>query len=102
MNTLHVYGQKFWHEPLVIVGSTKALINLREALDQALVESGSSVELMCSDGDGYDLVILCEDPSVYPVPYIDEDAQDHSDLAEPAWKKLWQQVRPYLYKEKIS
>lgn len=58
-NFLHVYGQYSYHDEAVIRGTRTALLHLREAIDAALEKGKGSTELFATDGEGYELLVIC-------------------------------------------
>lgn len=58
-NFLHVYGQYSYHDEAVIRGTRTALLQLREAIDDALENGISGTELFATDGEGYELRVVC-------------------------------------------
>jgi len=60
---LNIYGQEFWHTDAKIVGNKLALIALRNLIDSALKNGKTSIggitPLFASDGEGYELTIIC-------------------------------------------
>lgn len=81
-NKLHIYSQSFWHSPAMVVGNTKALLDLKAAIDKALERRhGTSHDVMTSDGEGFDVHVVrmenCDprwDDIMYP--YSDEIANN--------------------------
>jgi hypothetical protein len=62
---LHVYGQASYHDEAYLVGNTRGLMALREAIDRVLgtEEVQSSAWVSVSDGEGYDMMIMrVDDP----------------------------------------
>lgn len=58
-NKIHIYSQSFWHTPSYIVGNTKALVGIRDAINKALDRRhGVFHDAMTSDGEGYDIHVL--------------------------------------------
>lgn len=56
---LHIYSQKYWHDDAIIVGNKTALIELRDAIDNAIQYGEGRLGASTSDREGYDLFILC-------------------------------------------
>lgn len=84
MKLLHIYGQVDEHSPVLIVGTSEALVALRDALSQAITDPQvrTNVAVMASDGEFYDVrVKVDESPWEGPVwlsrhlPYTDEEAR---------------------------
>lgn len=84
---LHIYGQKAWHDEVIIVGNKKSLKSLIQALIDAIaLGAGRAKEVMVTDGEGYDVLILTEDSPwadkewmQMPLPYTDEIARTQDD-----------------------
>lgn len=57
MSEMHIYSQEFWHSPAMIMASRDSLVDLRNAIEQALINDQTKVEFFCSDGEGYVLWI---------------------------------------------
>jgi len=57
--TLHIFGQKCWHDDAIIVGNKAALIELRDIIDKAIQYGEGRLGALTSDGEGYDLFISC-------------------------------------------
>lgn len=78
-NELHIYGQKWWHDEVVILGTTQALKFIRDAINEALKQNiGESDPVMTNDGEGYTVRVVCTDDETlwptYAKPYSDTDA----------------------------
>lgn len=57
---LHVYGQRAWHDEVLIKGTPDALRALRQAIDDALhVGTALSQPLFVNDGEGFVVHIEC-------------------------------------------
>ena len=70
---LHVYGQPFEHGDAQIVGNREALEDLRDTINTAILtgqaKTGSDGQcLFASDGEGYDLRIVCG-PDDWDAPF---------------------------------
>ena len=63
MKILNIYGQEFEHSDACLMGNQEALIALKEAIDDAIKHGkaslGKSIPLYASDGEGYELMIIC-------------------------------------------
>lgn len=55
---LHVYGQYLWHGEAVIRGTREALVLVRKAIDDALEGGEGYADLLATDGEGYQLVVV--------------------------------------------
>ena len=80
LEVLHLYGQSFWHDDAYIIGTTRDLLALRDAIDKALVESHATIESFTADGEGYRLTVLAVDEdtaSRLALPYTDDVARDN-------------------------
>lgn len=83
---LHVYGQNSWHDDVCVLGSRKALTNLRNAIDRVLATNEPKLsEGMVSDGEGFCVLVgVVEDEEIeskLAVPYIDEIAREQNEKA---------------------
>src|SRR5262245_35865908 len=99
MRTLHIYGQAYWHEPVMIVGTPDAFIALQEALHAAvnLACAGApdiTTPMFVSDGEGFEVIIRVETAEAmdtYAVPYTDACAAERREPApESQWPKICQ------------
>ena len=99
---LHVWGQSYEHQPLLIVGNRDGLLALRGAIDVALdaplddagqaIVKGPGDGPMCRDGEHYDVVVWRDD-SDWQVgrwqgrgfPYVDIDYLDCEPPMLPAY-----------------
>ena len=72
-NILHIYGQRFQHEPVGISGSYAALRELADAINNALMYNEIETETFyVNDGEGYTIAITVvsdEELSFLRVPY---------------------------------
>lgn len=57
MNTLHIYGQWYWHDEAFIYGTREALLELFVTVERALNHNESTMETFTNDGEGYQLTI---------------------------------------------
>ena len=55
---LHIYAQHTPHYESFIVGNKKALLELRETIDEALKEGESDKYFTPSDGEGYQVFVI--------------------------------------------
>lgn len=77
--TIHVYGQRMPHDPVIIVGDRVDLEKLRDAIDRAIKQrdatqcvSSAAFLAYTNDGEGYALTVKCRDGiSDLAVPYSD-------------------------------
>jgi hypothetical protein len=81
--TLHIYGQRWWHDSATIVGDRAALEHLRTLIDMALESNTAAGEFFAQDGEGYHgRVFLAAADHEYwqllAMPYTDEDAKGTS------------------------
>ncbi len=90
---LHIYGQDYWHCPVLIVGQKNALEKLRDAIDHALQEDHGTCTACANDGEGYDVHVVMENSNwgdsvwtTMQVPYTDSCAQQTD--GEPPWELL--------------
>lgn len=77
--SLHVYAQSSWHEPVTIVGTRDALERLSALIAVALqIEESDGLDFSTSDGEGYTVRVICTDDeskwNTFRLPYTDEDA----------------------------
>lgn len=84
---LHVYGQRAWHDDLVVAGDEEGLRTLRDAIDEVLKDDGCGEGLVyTNDGEGYKALILrVDDMDNLPVPYEAEYAEE---VADERWANL--------------
>lgn len=80
---LHVYAQHTNHQESFIVGNRQALLELRNLIDQALIEGkAASGGFFSSDDEGYEMyVATIKDEDVFQsleMPYT-EQYGDHND-----------------------
>lgn len=89
--TLHIYGQSYWHANAYIAGSTVALEALSKAINDALSGKNGMCDVTCNDGEGYTVHVKhIKDAQVLDklaVPYTDEVAQERSEQAIWPWKE---------------
>lgn len=57
MNVLHIYGQHLPHDDVRIFGNKSALLQLRQAIDEALEGKAGILEAMPNDGEHYDVQV---------------------------------------------
>jgi len=55
---LHVYGQQVGHDPAWLVGDKAALYELRDAINAALHEGSSAINVEAADGEAYSFYIV--------------------------------------------
>lgn len=81
MNTLHVYGQDFWHDSVHIVGDRQSLLDLRDCITRALEENTSDkFDTYASDGEGYTVHVVNATEAFMEsmrLPYYGDIAHDH-------------------------
>lgn len=66
MKLLNIYGQQSYHTEARIIGNTQGLLELRNLIDKAIenkVAVSDTTEdcIFPSDGEGYELTIVCSD-----------------------------------------
>jgi hypothetical protein len=61
MDTVHLYAQYSNHDEAVIVANKVGLIRLRDAINDALESGNSGVGTFTSDGEGYHLLVICQE-----------------------------------------
>lgn len=59
---LNVYGQAHPHDEVWISGDRKALISLRDSINNALEKGIDRCDHFASDGEGYTIFVTCELP----------------------------------------
>ena len=80
MNTLHIFGQEFWHDEAFLVGDRNALIELKKAIGVALDDKISKPIFMQNDGEGYFAIVVCaENLDKLKTTYSAEEALDYSE-----------------------
>lgn len=90
---LKVFGAAFWHSSVNIVGSKDALIDLRDAIDEAIKNGKGSADFFEVDGEGYKVTVNCEDRDIegwakLPTHYTDSVANNDSEEHEKALHNL--------------
>ena len=79
---LHIYAQHSHHHESFIVGNRKALIELRNLIDKALVNNTSVGNFFPSDEEGYELyvgVVESEDTfNSLEMPYTEQFGENNS------------------------
>jgi hypothetical protein len=78
VTTLHLYAQQTHHDEAYISGSLESLFALRKAVDEAIINTASKSSFFASDGEGYDLHIVCmsDDDAARQVPAYIESEND--------------------------
>ncbi|WP_226528561.1 hypothetical protein [Metabacillus niabensis] len=51
-NVLHIYAQDAWHQEAYIVGNKEGLLELRNAIDEALKSKEAVAHVFPTDGEG--------------------------------------------------
>jgi|WetSurMetagenome_2_1015567.scaffolds.fasta_scaffold27392_3 hypothetical protein len=83
---VHVWQQLMWHCDGYIIGNREGLSNLKDAIEDALKNNQSKSQVFSSDGEGYDIKIICtEETEHLAVTYTDEIAQEKSEHAIFPW-----------------
>lgn len=57
VRVLHVHGQEYWHDDVIIIGNGQALAALRELISLALARNSASSEFTVADGEGFNLSV---------------------------------------------
>ena len=100
-NVLKVFGASHWHGDVIIVGNRQGLESLKASIEKALSSPGSSStsNMMESDGEGYNLRVLCHDHSFYsdqwndlPTHYTGDHALEND--REERFRKLYKLLVP--------
>lgn len=87
---LHLYSPSSYHADGFIIGNRDGLEQLRDAIDQALLEDTSIKQVYVADGEGFNFFVQC----------IDEPWQNEK------WQKLqlpyrdWEEYGPGIEDEK--
>ena len=88
MKLLHVHSQGAWHDDVYIVGNRAALEGLRAAIESALEYRTATEECSVSDGEGFNVIIVCNDYGLVEpswqnaaVPYHEDFAAEHREGA---------------------
>lgn len=75
--TCHIFGQQMWHSNAYIIANRTALIELREAIDVALIHGEKRITLFPSDDEGYHLFVKCVEDDfewkALEMPYHDRE-----------------------------
>jgi hypothetical protein len=58
---LHIWSQYAEHSEAFILGNREGLLALREAIDKALDVGQAHAMTFCTDGEGFDTLVVCED-----------------------------------------
>lgn len=58
---IHIHGQQFPHDDVLIVGNREGLLRLRNAIDMAINGTMNDVEVMTQDGECYYLYVRMND-----------------------------------------
>jgi len=95
MKLLHIYAQEIWHGEAYIVGNRDGLLALKEAIEQALVDSKSQVDEYASDGEGYKVRVIMNDTGwlepfwdTLALPYSEKMTREGTRSAVWPWE-LW-------------
>jgi hypothetical protein len=87
---LHIYGQEQWHGEAFIVANMQALLLLKKAIDDAIVQGHGYVPAFVGDGEGFNtLIARLDDAKAFDklaVPYNDEIASEKQEDAVWPWK----------------
>lgn len=76
---LHIYPQGHEHGPARIMGTRLALIGLREAIDQALIQNrDGEAEGMTADGEGYPVRVTIRNHK-----FLDQEPLPYARLTHP-------------------
>lgn len=80
---LHVYGQEAGHDPVFIVGTRAALLDLRAAVMSALTIGRGAQAAVATDGEPYALHVRLDDTpwagkswQGVSLPYVSSEASD--------------------------
>jgi hypothetical protein len=78
---LHVYGQGKWHSPVHIIGNREGLMNLRDAINEALNFKIAEHECTTNDGEGFVIKVakVTQNYDDLRLPYYKEVAKDTRD-----------------------
>lgn len=74
---MHIHAQYQWHDKAYILANKQALLNLRQAIDDALYNGCGYATAFTGDGEGYDVLVArindSEKFSQMSLPYTDEE-----------------------------
>lgn len=89
---MHVYGQYVQHDEVLIVGNKERLLELKLAIERALIEGEGKCESTVTDGEWFDTyVIMLDDKKVWEnmaLPYSADYLQDPQVKATGPWELL--------------
>lgn len=91
---LNIYGQEYWHTDAKIVGNENALTALRNLIDKAMelktpvtygkTSMGKVTPLFASDGEGYELTIICTPTNNWNDPMWKDNPPEYTGVkSEP-------------------
>lgn len=101
-DSLHIYGQKDWHDEAIIVGNRQGLEKLKQLIELALEKGDGTHHFWSNDLESYDVYVSCQDDETIEtltVPYSEASFASKSNAVEPfdvvAEKvpKLWQHIQ---------
>lgn len=89
---LNIYGQEYWHTDAKIVGNKLALEALMKLIRSAIRLStpvtygkttmGNIVPLFASDGEGYELTIICTPTNDWQDPMWKDNPPEYTGISE--------------------
>jgi len=87
---LNIYGQEYWHTDAKIVGNRLALEDLMRMIHTAIRQStpvtygkatmGKVVPLYASDGEGYELTIICAQSDSWEDPIWKDNPPEYREV----------------------
>ena len=94
---VHIYGQKIWHDDVLIIANHEGLLALQKAVSEALEKGKGVAEVFVADGEGYDVKILLNEadwPSdswdilvlPYTADFVREIAPPHGNVVVQPWE----------------
>lgn len=84
---LHIYAQYMPHHESFIVGNRKALLELRRAIDVALIEGESQGDFASSDGEGYEAIVI----------KVSDDNMELFESIEMPYTEQYGEVNNHMY-----
>lgn len=75
----HIYGQKDWHDEVLIAGNKEGLERLRDLIDLTLEHGFGKTDLWPKDMECYDVYMACvseKELTDIEIPYSDEVCEE--------------------------
>ena len=96
----HFFGQQMWHDNAYLIANRIALVELKEAIDNALKHGESRLGLSPSDGEGYNLFIKCVEDDfkwdALEMPYHDKDIYEPDKSVEIPPYKVFEKYKRFF------